>query len=83
MLQQFGPSRLIKSSDKKVQDFYYEWNLNIPEIMKPGNDQERKDFVDLIHRSMYYISLDDPYLQQVLSDLKLPKPTLKDYLMNL
>ena len=79
VLKQFGPSRLIKSSDKSVQDFYYEWSLSIPEIMKPTTDQDRKDFVDLIHRSMYYISLEDTYLQQALSDLKTPKPTLKDY----
>ena len=66
VLKQFGPSRLIKSSDKPVQDFYYEWSQSIPEIMKPTTDQERKDFVDLIHRSMYYISLDDTFLQQAL-----------------
>ena len=59
VLKQFGPSRLIKSADKKVQDIYYEWSLSIPEIMKPETDQDRKEFVDLIHRSMYYISLDN------------------------
>ena len=79
VLSQFGPSRLIKSPDKSVQDFYYEWSQAIPEIMKPNTEQERKDFVDLIHRSMYYISLEDTYLQQALSDLKSPKPNLKEY----
>ena len=42
VLKQFGPSRLIKSSDKSVQDFYYEWSLSIPEIMKPTTDQDLK-----------------------------------------
>ena len=79
VLQQFGPSRLIKSSDKSVQDFYYEWSQNIPEVMKPNTEQEFKDFADLIHRAMYYISLDDTYLQQALTDLKTPKPDLKAY----
>ena len=79
VLKQFGPSRLTKSSDKSVQDFYFEWSQAIPEIMKPSSDQELKDFADLIHRAMYYISLNDTYLQQALSDLKTPNPTLKTY----
>ena len=48
--------------------------------MKPTNNDEYKAFTDLIHRAMYYISLDDTYLQQALSDLKDPAPTLKSYL---
>ena len=79
VLKQFGPSRLTKSSDKSVQIFYFEWCQNIPEIMKPANPDEYKAFADLIHRAMYYISLNDSYLQQALSDLKIPKPTLKSY----
>ena len=79
VLKQFGPSRLTKSSDKSVQDFYFEWSQAIPEIMKPSSEQELKDFADLIHRAMYYISLNDTYLQQALSDLKTPNPTLKTY----
>ena len=79
VLKQFGPSRLTKSPDKSVQDFYFEWSQAIPEIMKPSTEQEHKDFADLIHRAMYYISLNDTYLQQALSDLKTPNPTLKSY----
>ena len=59
VLKQFGPSRLTKSQDQSVQEFYFQWGQAIPEIMKPDSEQERKDFVDLIHRAMYYISLDD------------------------
>ena len=47
--------------------------------MKPNTEQEFKDFADLIHRAMYYISLDDTYLQQALTDLKTPNPNLKAY----
>ena len=79
VLKQFGPSRLTKSQDQSVQEFYFQWSQAIPEIMKPSNEQECKDFVDLMHRAMYYISLDDKYLQQALSDLKTPNPTIKTY----
>ena len=79
VLSQFGQSRLVKSPDKPVQDFFFEWSTSIPDIMKPTTDQERKDFVDLIHRSMYYISLEDTYLQKALSDLKTPNPNLQAY----
>ena len=75
VLKQFGPSRLVKSSDKSVQDFYFEWSQAIPEVMKPSTDAELKEFADLIHRAMFYFSLNDTYLQQALSDLKTPNPT--------
>ena len=52
VLKQFGPSRLTKSPDQSVQDFYFEWSQNIPEILKPSSDQEFKDFADLVHRAM-------------------------------
>ena len=79
VLKQFGPSRLTKSSDKSVQEFYFELCQNIPEIMKPTNPDEYKAFADLIHRAMYYISLNDTYLQKALSDLKDPTPKLQSY----
>ena len=79
VLQQFGPSRLQKSADKTVAEFYFEWCQGIPEIMKPTSNEEYKKFTDLILRSIFYISLDDLYLQQALSDLKDPDPTLKSY----
>ena len=48
--------------------------------MKPTNNAEYKNFADLVHRAMFYISLNDKFLQQALSDLKEPNPTLKTYL---
>ena len=64
VLKQFGPSRLTKSQDKSVQEFYFQWSQAIPEVMKPSNEQEYKDFADLIHRAMKYISLNDTYLSK-------------------
>ena len=48
VLQQFGPSRLHKPSEKPVSEFYFEWYQNIPTIMKPSNNDEYKAFPDLI-----------------------------------
>ena len=79
VLQQFGPSRLSKSSEKTVSEHYFEWYSQIPEVMKPSTNDENKSFVDLIHRAMYYISLNDSFLQQALADLKEAAPTLKSY----
>ena len=70
VLKQFGPQRLAKSPDESVAEFYFKWHQNIPEVMKPTDEQGRKDFVDLIHRSMFYISLEDEFLQKALSDMK-------------
>ena len=77
VLKQFGPQRLAKRPDESVAEHYFRWQQNIPEVMKPTNDQGYKDFVDLVHRSMYYISLEDEFLQKALSDLKEPNPDLK------
>ena len=79
VLKQFGTQRLAKRPDESVAEHYFRWQQNIPEIMKPTNDAGYKDFVDLIHRSMYYISLEDEFLQKALSDLKEPNPDLKKY----
>ena len=53
VLGQFGPSRLSKSADKSVSEFYYDWFLQIPDIMKPTKNLEYKNFADLIHRAMF------------------------------
>jgi len=79
VLRQFGPSRISKSPDMSIHDFFYKWNQNIPDVMKPTTGPERERFVDLIHRSMFYISLDDTHYHQALSDLKDPNPTLQIY----
>ncbi|MCP4254864.1 MAG: hypothetical protein GY775_15955, partial [Candidatus Scalindua sp.] len=79
VLQQFGQSRLVKSCDQKVSEFYFQWLQHIPEVMKPTSDAERVTFVDLIHRAMFYISLEDEFLQKALSDLKEPNPTIQHY----
>ena len=55
-------------------------SLQISDIMKHSNNEEYKNFADLVHRAMFYISLNDKFLQQALSDLKEPNPTLKTYL---
>ena len=80
VLGQFGPSRLSKSADKSVSEFYYDWLTQIPDIMKPTTPVEFTNFADLILRAMFYISLNDAYLQKALSDLKEPNPTIKSYL---
>ena len=79
VLALFGPNRLVKKSDESVSEFFFRWQQNIPEIMKPTDENGYKDFVDLIDRSMFYIALDDEFLQKALSDLKDAKPTLKKY----
>ena len=79
VLQQFGPSRLSKSHDKGVSEFYFDWYTQIQGVMKPTSNDEFKNFTDLVHRAMFYISLNDTYLQQALSDLKTATPSLKSY----
>merc|ERR1712082_168910 len=80
VLGQFGASKMTKSADATVAEFYHEWYLQIPDSMKPSSELECRKFVDLIHRSMFYVSLNDKGLQKALCDLKSPNPDLKAYL---
>ena len=50
------------------------------ENMKPADNDGYKNYVDLINRSLFYIALDDEYLQKALSDMKDAAPTLDKYL---
>ena len=59
VIKMFGPQRLTKCKDESASDHYFRWFQNIPEIMKPTDEASRKDFVDLIMRAMYFVSLED------------------------
>ena len=39
VLKMFGPQRLAKRLDESVAEHYFRWLQNIPEVMKPTNDQ--------------------------------------------
>ena len=79
VLQLFGPNRLVKKHDETVSEFIFRWQQNIPENMKPNDNNSYKAYVDLIDRSLFYIALDDEVLQKALSDIKDPIPTLSKY----
>ena len=79
VLKQFGPSRLSKSCETSVSEFYFDWYSQLPEIMKPTSDAEYKNFADLMHRALFYLSLNDTFLQKALVDLKTPTPSLRSY----
>ena len=51
VLKQFGPSRLSKSCETSVSEFYFDWYSQLPEIMKPTSNAEYKNFADLMHRA--------------------------------
>ena len=53
VLELFGPHRLCKKPDESVSEFFFRWQTNIPEVMKPGNDNERITYVDLIERALF------------------------------
>ena len=82
VLNMFGQHRLVKKPDESVTEFYFRWDQNLPENMKPSGNQVKpyEEFVDLIHRSLFYIALNDEELQKALSDMKDAEPTLTKYL---
>ena len=79
VLLQFGPSRLKKTPEMSVSEFFHLWQDQLPTCMLPVTDAEKTAFVDLIKRSLFYFSLDDKYLQEQISNMKEDDPSLKKF----
>ena len=79
VLKMWGPSRLTKRKDETAADHYFRFNQGFPECLKPVTPAEKDAYIDLMNRSMYFISLDDDYLQKEVSNLKTANPTIKTY----
>merc|ERR1712175_18503 len=79
VLKMWGPSRLTKRKDETAADHYFRFNQGFPECLKPVTDAEKDKYIDLMNRSMYFISLDDDYLQKEVSNIKTADPTIKTF----
>ena len=78
VLQQFGPQRLKKTEEMSVATFTHQWTEQLPECMCPTTDDERRQFADLMRKTMFYYSLNDTYIQKDLCDMP-GEPTFKEY----
>ena len=78
VLQQFGPQRVKKTENMTVASFTHKWTEQLPECMCPTSDDERLSFVDLIKKTMFYLSVNDAYIQKELCDMP-GEPTFKQY----
>merc|ERR1711989_25645 len=58
---------------------YFRYKQGFPKCLKPKTDAEKERYIDLMNRSMYFISVNDDYLQKELSNLKKSEPTEKDF----
>ena len=79
VIKMWGPSCLTKRKDETAADHYFRFKQGFPECLKPQTDAEKDKYIDLMNRSMYFISLNDDYLQKELSNLKIADPTEKDF----
>merc|ERR1712240_375212 len=79
VIKMWGPSRLTKRPDETAADHYFRYKQGFPECLKPKTSEEKDRYIELMNRSMYFISVNDDYLQKELSNLKLTDPTEKDY----
>merc|ERR1712240_399435 len=60
-------------------DHYFRFKQGFPECLKPQTEAEKDKYIDLMNRSMYFISLDDDYLQKEVSNIKTADPTKKTF----
>ena len=63
VLIQFGPGRFKKTPEMSVATYYHKWQEQLPDCMAPETDDDRKKFVQLILRSLFYFGLEDKHLQ--------------------
>ena len=76
LLNCFSAKRFKKTASVDVRNHYCRWWEQIPLSLKPKDDDGRKKFVDLVHRTLFYFSLDDHGLQKKLSDIPEDEQTL-------
>ena len=71
VLQYFGPDRAVKAADTTMLKHVLTFKQGLHPCMLPGDDLEKlKKFVDLIHRSAFCASLDDPEIQKALIEIE-------------
>ena len=76
LLKCFGAHRYKKTPNVDVRNHYCHWWEQIPLCLKPKDAAGREKFVDLVHRTLFYFSLDDHGLQKKLSDIPEAEQTL-------
>ena len=76
----FGPNSFKKPKDMKVRKFFALWREQLPVCVQASNPAEYETLADLLLRCIFYIALDDPYLQQQLCNMSKSngKITLQD-----
>lgn len=77
---QFGPNRYKKPAEMGEATFYHKWAAQLPACMMPSSDEEYKELADLIKRSLFYLNLDNAYLQEELCKIKEYKQKLPRFL---
>ena len=80
VLMQFGPGRFKKTPEMSVATYYHKWQEQLPDCMAPETDDDRKKFVQLILRSLFYFGLEDKHLQEELCKIKPEEESLKKFL---
>ena len=79
VMQYFGPDRLLQGKDTALLTHNVKFMNELDPCMQPTNEEERKQFVDLIQRTAYYASLRDPEVQKSLSEIPEKDATLNKF----
>ena len=68
LLHVFGSNRYKKTSEDIMTHRSKFWD-KLPAFLKPKNEAERLQLVDIMHRTLYYTSLDDADIQKKLFEI--------------
>ena len=68
LLHVFGSNRYKKTSEDIMTHRSKFWD-KLPSFLKPKDDAGRVQLVDIMHRTLYYHSLDDPDIQKKLFEI--------------
>ena len=79
VLKIFGANRFKKPAEMSVRNYFCKWMDQLHPVFSPKTEAEKDKFIDLIKRSAFYHSLDDPYLQKELSNIKESEQSLSKF----
>ena len=81
ILNCFGPDRKVKPADKTMIQHVLSFRQNIHSCMNPadGDVEGLRKLKDLLQRTYFFASLDDPEVEKALTDIPEDKATFEEF----
>ena len=80
IMKLFGPDRNRKAKDTQILHHILDYNNKLPTCMSPKHDlQPLIEFADLINRTAFFASIDEPEIRQALIKIPESKANMEEF----